>query len=284
MLLASNHMFPSGSIEAVFERLADAGAGGLDLFLPHIPYLKQSPNDSKVQIEYFRRNLVNCRLAAEAAGLPIRSIIGMDTPDGHGFTSYQATDADKGRADALEWVRYNVEIAMVLGAKHICSGEGSNPPGAERDDIWNRLVKTLRDAAPICEKAGITLNLETHPDYITSDPQLARRLIEEVGSLSIRICLDFCHANINSRGDPVSVIEALAGVVGTVHISDGTQVTSLHIPIGCGDIDVDACIKAVKKTGFAGIWSLCMYGCAFPEFTFKTAVRFLKEKHPDILK
>jgi hypothetical protein len=31
MLLVSNHMFPTGSIEVVFERLAKAGAGGLDL-------------------------------------------------------------------------------------------------------------------------------------------------------------------------------------------------------------------------------------------------------------
>ena len=105
----------------------------------------------------------------------------------------------------------------------------------------------------------------------------------EVGSEVVRICLDFCHANVITKGDPVGMIRALKGTYSNIHISDGNQVGSLHLPIGAGEIDIDACIKAVKETGFDGIWVLCMYGCAFPELSVKTAVSFLEEKHPDIL-
>ena len=67
MLLASNHMFPNAPIECVMERLAKAGAGGLDLFLPHVPYL--------LDARFGAENLKSCRAAAEAAGVPIQSII-----------------------------------------------------------------------------------------------------------------------------------------------------------------------------------------------------------------
>lgn len=275
MLLASNHMFPTGSIELVFERLAKAGAGGIDLFLPHIPLLTNP--------RFGTENLKLCRRAAQAVGLGIHSIIGCSVPGSAGFTAYLGPDAEKGRADALAFVKYNVEIAQLLGAKHISSAEGTLPQGADEKEMWDRLVQTLKEAAPILEAADVSLDLELHPGMIASTPEKAPKLIQEVGSKAIGICLDFCHANVITEGNPVSMIKALKGTISSAHISDGIQVRGLHLPIGQGEINVDACVKAVKDTGFAGIWTLCMFGCAFPELSLKTAASFLKEKHPDIL-
>ena len=275
MLLASNHMFPTGSIEVVFERLAKAGAGGIDLFLPHVPF-SNNPRFSAANLEL-------CRQAARLAGLGIQSMIACPHPNNIGFTAYMGPDAEGGRADALEFVKHNVETASVLGAKHVCSAEGSVPQGADEDEMWDRLVQTLKEAAPIAEAAGVTFELELHPGMLASTPEKAPKLIEEVGSKAIRVCLDFGHANVITNGDPVGMIKALKGTYSSVHIADGIQVSGLHLPIGQGEVDVDACIEAVKETGFDGVWVLCMYGCAFPELSLKTAVRFLKEKHPDIL-
>ncbi len=281
MLLASNHMFSSGSIEAVFERLAAAGAGGLDLFLPNIPFLL--PAESVHGQNYFQQNLKNCRLAAAAACLPICSIIANSTHDGHGFQSYQSDDVEKGRADALASIQHNVDIATALGATHICGGEGACPAGADETELWQRLARTLKEAAPILERAGITYHLETHPGYLTKDFGKTRWLMKEVNSPNIRICLDFCHANVITNGQPISMIEAINEYIGTVHIADGIQVNSLHLPLGQGEIDVDACIREVKKTGFKGPWVHCMYGSAFPEYCLKQAIKFLNDRHPDIL-
>ncbi len=108
MLLASNHMFPTGSIEVVFERLAKAGADGTDLFLPHVPFLNQP--------RFSAANLELCRLAAEAAGVGIHSMIACAPPSGSGFGAYMGADAEGGRAAAVEFVKHNVEIASILGA------------------------------------------------------------------------------------------------------------------------------------------------------------------------
>ena len=275
MLLVSNHMFPTGPIELVFERLSRAGGGGIDLFLPHVPFLTR-PNFSDA-------NLKLCRQAAEAAGVGIHSIIASPIPNNPGFTAYQAPDAEKGRADAVEFVRQNAALASALGAGRVCSAEGRLPQGADEREMWDRLVQTLKEAAPIAEAAGIIFELELHPGMIASTPEKAPKLMEEVGSKSIGICLDFCHANVITKGDPVGMIEALEGTYSSIHISDGIQVSGLHLPIGQGEVDVDACIKAVKRTAFDGVWVLCMFGCAFPELSLRTAVEFLKERHPDIL-
>jgi sugar phosphate isomerase/epimerase len=275
MLLASNHMFPSGSIEAVFERLKAAGAGGLDLFPPHIPFL----NDPRFGPENWR----SCRAAAEAVGLPIVSLIGAPTPSGKGFTAYLDPNADQGRADAIAFLRHNVDLCVALGAKHFSFAEGRVPDGADEHEVWRRLVRALKLGAAIAEAKGVTMQIELHPGLIASTPEKAPQLIKEVGSPAVRVCLDFCHANVITDGDPVGMIRALKGTLGCIHIADGMQVGGLHLPIGRGEIDVDACIRAVKEVGHDGPWVLCMYGCAFPELALRTAVRFLKERHPDIL-
>lgn len=275
MLLASNHMFPTGPIEAIFERLKAAGAGGLDLFIPHIPYV----NDTRFGPE----NRRSCVQAAEHAGLPIESIICAPTPDGKGFGAYLGDNVDQGRADAVAFIRHNVDLCVALGAKHFSFAEGRLPDGADEAKIWARLVRTLKLGAAICEAKGVTMQIELHPGLIASTPEKAPRLIEEVGSPAVRICLDFCHANVITGGDPVGMIRELKGCMGAIHIADGIQVGGLHLPIGRGEIDVDACINAVKEVGHDGPWVLCMFGCAFPELSLRTAIQFLQERHPDIL-
>ena len=275
MLLASNHMFPTGPAEAVFERLARAGAGGLDLFLPHVPYLQDA--------RFGARNLALCRQAAAAAGVPIQSIIGAPLQGNPGFGAYLGPDPDKGRAESVAFLRHNVELCVALGARHFSFAEGRLPEGADEKEIWARLVRTLGEAAPTAEAKGVTMQIELHPGLIASTPEKAPHLIEEVGSKAVRVCLDFCHANVITQGDPVGMIRALKGSMGAIHISDGIQVGGLHLPIGEGEIDVDACIRAVKEVGHDGPWVLCMFGNAFPELTLRTAVRFLQERHPDVL-
>jgi len=275
VLLASNHMFPTGPIEGVFERLKRAGAGGLDLFLPHIPYL--------LDPRFGSRNLMLCRQAAEAAGLPIQGIIGAPLQSNPGFGAYLGADAQKGRAESVAFIQHNVDLAAALGASHVCIAEGRLPDGADERVMWGRLVQTLKESAAVAEARGVTIQIELHPGLIASTPEKAPRLIEEVGSKAVRICLDFCHANVITKGDPVGMIKALKGSMGAIHIADGIQVPGLHLPIGQGEIDVDACIRAVKEVGCDGPWVLCMYGNAFPEMTLKTAVRFLQRRHPDIL-
>jgi len=275
MLLASNHMFPNAPIEVVIKRLAIGGAGGVDLFLPHVPYL--------LHPKFGPENLKSCRAVAETMGLPIQSLIGAPLAGTSGFGSYLGEDADKGRADAVAFVQHNVDLAVALGAEHFSFAEGRLPEGADEDEMWERLVRTLKEAAPYAEQHGVTMQIELHPGLIASTPEKAPRLIEDVGSPAVRICLDFCHANVITQGDPVPMIEACAGCLGAIHIADGIQVSGLHLPIGRGEIDVDACIRAVKNVGHDGPWVLCMFGCAFPELSLRTAVAFLQETHPDIL-
>ena len=275
MLLASNHMFPTGSVECVFERIAQAGAGGLDLFPGHVPYLADP--------RFGPENRIECVAAAQAAGLPIESMICATPPGGKGFTAYMDGDADKGLADTLAFIQYNVEFAQSLGAKQFSFAEGRLADGADEQEVWGRLVRALKAGAPIAEAAGVTMQIELHPGLIASTPDKAPKLIEQVGSPAVRVCLDFCHANVITQGDPVGMIHALKGTLGCIHIADGIQVSGLHLPIGQGEIDVNACIAAVRDVGHDGPWVLCMYGCAFPELSLRAATAFLRERHPDIL-
>ena len=275
MLLASNHMFPTGSIESVFERIAQAGAGGLDLFLPHVPYL--------LDARFGAENLKSCRAAAEAAGVPIQSIIQAPLAGTRGFTAYLDDDPDEGRLEAVTYLKHNVDVCRALGARHFSFAEGRMPDGADEAEIWDRLVRTLAEAAPYAEQRDVTMQIELHPGLIASTPEKAPRLIDEVGSPAVRICLDFCHANVITQGDPVTMIQACGGALGAIHIADGIQVGGLHLPIGRGEIDVDACINTVKEVGHDGPWVLCMYGCAFPELSLTAAVEFLEDRHPDVL-
>lgn len=184
-----------------------------------------------------------------------------------------------GVPDAVECIRQNVAVAAALGGSHLVVIEPRGPEkGLDEPTAWRQMVTAFREGAAIAADAGIRLVNEFHPpgDF-ASTPEKAIALIDEVDSPHFTACLDFCHAGVMAPGDPEGFIRRL-GVdrIGHVHISGGDSHPHMHLAAGNGEVDAVGLLAALRDIGYAGNYSLCLYGNPLPRRAIRQSVEHLK--------
>lgn len=116
---------------------------------------------------------------------------------------------------------------------------------------------------------GVKVFNEFHPGFFASTIERAPRLIRDVDSADFLSCIDFCHAEVITGGEPVRFIEALEGQTGLVHLADSDGITPMiHPPLGEGIVDLSSCLDAFQRLIFRDI-GVCAYGCSMPERTIE---------------
>jgi sugar phosphate isomerase/epimerase len=195
----------------------------------------------------------------------------------HGLSIVQATGYnpqlthpdDRVLASELERLRAAFDTARLLGAEMIISGCGSRHPthfygphpqnhlAATRD----RLIASLRRAAPWAEEAGVILAMECHVTTALDTPEHIREVVQAVDSAWVRANFD----PVNLLGDFSKVwhnAEAMRHMWRTLgacyaksaHIKDVVADPELvvHIseaPPGRGSLDLDAFFEVVTNLG-----------------------------------
>jgi sugar phosphate isomerase/epimerase len=139
-----------------------------------------------------RESVASIRDAAQSAGIEIATIAGYTD-----FTAGRESPEVPQQEIQLAYVRQLAQLANWLGAKivRVFSGYTSGPQQLASD--WERVVRTLGEAAAIAAENGVVLGLQNHHDLgVTADGLAA--LLEDVN-----------HPNLKAMFDPWSV--ALTG-------------------------------------------------------------------------
>jgi sugar phosphate isomerase/epimerase len=237
---------------------------------------------------------VDAALAGELAGLGVRVLTThfQPTPEAvageparrvrsilaeHGISIVQATGynpqlthPDDAVLDAeLERLRRSFDAARDLGAEMIISGCGSRHAthfyGAHPDNhtpaTRERLIASLRRAAPFAADSGVILALECHVTTVLDTPEHIREVLDGVDSPWVRANFD----PVNLLGDFAAVwtnaqrMRHMWQVLGTrytnsAHIKDVVADPDLvvHIseaPPGHGLLDLDVFFDVCSKLG-----------------------------------
>lgn len=118
---------------------------------------------------------------------------------------------------------------------------------------FQSMVDTLRILAPLAEKAEITLVLEAlntkvdHPGYFLAHTEDAIRVVELVGSPSVKILYDIYHMQI-MEGNLINTIKKYIDLIGHIHIAD---VPGRHEP-ETGEIYFKNIIGTLKSLNYKG--------------------------------
>lgn len=107
-----------------------------------------------------------------------------------GFWQNLVTPDETRRRESVRVLRGALRLAGWLGARGIDTGPGSmNPAGPwfPHPDNWTplarrQLVKSLKEAAPAAEDAGVYLSLEAHQLVTLENAEITREVLDEVGS------------------------------------------------------------------------------------------------------
>lgn len=157
-------------------------------------------------------------------------------------------------------------IAADLSARTFLIRPGSlNPAGSwtpyrdnHKAEAWDRLIETLLTITPALEELGVTAVMETHLVSILKDPEIGRRMVETVGSDSLRLVMDYVNhfetlTQVYSSRQRLDHIFLETGSLSPVmHIKDIEIGNKLVVHLdetvpGNGELDLGHCFQCFEK-------------------------------------
>ena len=185
----------------------------------------------------------------------LRMTMGVFVPHTIGWNEPNLTSGDAATRDAfLAELRASVELAKRMNARWMVCVPGRADPRLEPAYQTANVVEALKRAAAILEPHGLVLCLEPlntrrdHPgQFLTGVPQ-AYQLCRAVGSPSVKIQLDFYHAQIQ-EGNLIPNLDLAWDEVAYVQVGDNP---GRHEP-GTGEINYRNVFRHLHGKGFTGI-------------------------------
>ena len=168
-----------------------------------------------------------------------------------------------------------IEAAAYLGCKHLIfhpvrlRERIDSLSLKERIHDWN--VRWFHELVRTAENYDVYINLENTFDshfvqkagdpsypYTTGEDML--RLLRDIGSDRIRLCLDTGHAN-NSHRDIPAMIYSMKGELATLHLNDNFGLkegsfSDIHLFPGKGQISWAPIMKALQDISYKGIYNI----------------------------
>lgn len=150
---------------------------------------------------------------------------------------------------------YEPRIKQVAdaGLVNIIGFSGDREGMSDEEGLENCVIG-LKRLAPICEKYGVTLNIEMlnsrvdHPDYMCDLSSWGVELVKRVGSERVKLLYDIYHAQI-MEGDIISTIRAHSDCFGHYHTGG---VPGRHEIDDSQEINYPAVMRAIVETGYKG--------------------------------
>ncbi len=172
----------------------------------------------------------------------------------------EKTGRDAGSfADQLSRLDRSIAIATTFDAPYVrvfsyYPPDGDHPE-AHRDEITRRMRQLVERA----EAAGITLLHENVPGLYGNSPRLLREVVTAIDSPNFRVIFDAANFyKYGSKPYPEALLQ-LVEYVECVHIKDALRRPNgavEMVPLGEGDIEIAAILRALDARGFDGWLSL----------------------------
>jgi inosose dehydratase len=137
------------------------------------------------------------------------------------------------------------------------------------EDEWTVLLSTLDELQRVAREYGLTPTLHPHVGTAIEDRASVLRLLERS---DVPLCLDTGHLLIGGM-QPLELVERAAGRIAHVHLKDvrapvaatvaagttsyiGAVRAGLYAPLGDGDLDIGALVRALEDAGYQGWYVL----------------------------
>ena len=156
------------------------------------------------------------------------------------------------REHCFKTIEDAVATAGRLGVRRLNVLAGNRVDGVSAEEHRRTVVENLRRAAPLAEKAGITLLIEAlnpfeHPRYYLDHSRLGLEIVREVDRPNVRFQYDVYHMQRTEGRLTETLLENLP-LIGHIQIAD---VPGRHEP-GTGEINFPFLLGALGAAGYEG--------------------------------
>lgn len=170
------------------------------------------------------------------------------------------------RLECAKAIVDNVVFAKALGADYLGVWPDERKPDVNDWVVAERLIDTYRKAFALLDQEGpdlgdLVIAQEAEPPEVFSDLSIAKAVINEVGQRAFTLLYDVAHANVMRRGRYIQAVKEFEGKIGHIHLADndGTKwssshwgMSSKHLVIGEGNINMLEFLEALQHSGYAG--------------------------------
>lgn len=153
-------------------------------------------------------------------------------------------------------------VRLETGLVTLCTGtrdpldQWRHHPANDEPSAWRDLITALEVAIGIAEEYDIYLGIEPELANVVNSAPKARRLLDELGSLRLRIVLDpanlFERLSLKEQRDRVSAaVDLLGDRMAIAHAKD-RWADGRFVAAGQGVLDYDHFIRCLHACGFTG--------------------------------
>jgi len=157
------------------------------------------------------------------------------------------------RAQRLAEMKEIADFARLLDVDVVALHLGFVPHDVN-NPMYAEVVAVTRELCDHCENNVQSLHLETGQE--TADSLL--QFINDVQRGNLFINFDPANMILYGTGEPLEALEKLGSCVHSVHCKDGKwaanpgQEWGCEVPLGEGDVDMEAYLRMLKKIGYQG--------------------------------
>ena len=138
--------------------------------------------------------------------------------------------------------------AAALGAEHLVVGGGARRFEGTRDGDYEALAAALDKVADITRRHGLRAHYHPHLSTIVENPEEVRRIFSKT---AIGFCPDTAHLAA-AGGDVAAMVREHASRISYVHLKGWQSSPFAFTPVGQGDCDNAAVIRALADIGYDG--------------------------------
>jgi sugar phosphate isomerase/epimerase len=159
------------------------------------------------------------------------------------------------RRATIEEFKHCLKVFGDLGVRWMNLHPDRQAPLHDRQFVIERNLQTIRELLELGREHGIGLMIENLPGGFNTADQLGE-LLDPLPELGLH--LDIGHANLQTEGNTTDEILArFGGRLRHVHLHDNKGGTAdLHLPLGCGIIDMPHYVRSLQACGYDGTITL----------------------------
>jgi len=161
------------------------------------------------------------------------------------------------RRDSVSYIKDAIQNALHINARSLSLCSGMTLHGESIEQGWKHLRQSIVELLDYTDSTNLLLLIEpAHKAESTLILTVADglRMIREIGSERLGICLDTGHAHVNGE-DLAQVVRDLENVPLHIHIDDNKGDSDSHAIPGEGNIDYRPFVRALREINYSGFVS-----------------------------
>lgn len=173
-------------------------------------------------------------------------------------------------------------LTLCTGSRNSDSMWGWHPDNGTRQ-AWDELVQNLRPVVETAARYDMYLGVETEANNVVMTPQLARKLMDQMGYDRLKVILDcanlFWKGKAHRENVEPTIRDAFGQVGGDIVLAHGKDLADsddlVFVPAGKGIVDFDLFLELLKQHGYTG--AMVMHAI-YDEAQMSGCVEFMRQK------